>query len=41
MAELTWQPKHTFEDLVHSMVYRDCLRKGVVNRVKKQDEFGI
>lgn len=39
--ELEWQPKHSFEHLVYSMIYRDCLRKGVVDRVKKQDEFAI
>ncbi|MHA2063109.1 MAG: GDP-mannose 4,6-dehydratase [Candidatus Thorarchaeota archaeon] len=39
--ELGWRPKHSFKDLVYSMIYHDCLRKGVVNMVKKQDEFGI
>ena len=41
IEELDWQPEHSFEDLVYSMVYRDCLRKGVVDRVKKQDEFSV
>ncbi len=39
--ELGWFPEHSFEDLVYSMIYQDCLRKGVVDRVKKQDEFII
>ena len=39
--ELGWFPEHSFEDLVYSMVYQDCLRKGVVNKIKKQDEFII
>jgi len=37
-TELAWKPGHDFKDLVYSMVYRDCLRKGVVDRVKKKDE---
>ena len=36
--ELGWHPRHTFHDLVYSMVYQDCLRKGVVDMVKKKDE---
>jgi len=40
-SELGWKPQHSFQDLVYSMVYRDCLRKGVVDRVKKQDEIAI
>lgn len=40
-TELGWKPEHSFDDLVYSMVYRDCLRKGVVDRVKKQDESVI
>lgn len=40
-TELGWSPEHSFQDLVYSMVYRDCLRKGVVDRVKKQDESAI
>lgn len=36
--ELGWFPEHSFDDLVYSMIYRDCLRKGVVDKVKKQDE---
>ena len=40
-TELGWAPEHSFEDLVYSMVYRDCLRKGIVDRVKKQDESVI
>lgn len=40
-AELNWVPEHTFEDLVYSMIYRDCLRHGVVHKVKKKDESTI
>lgn len=39
--DLGWQPQHTFNDLVYSMIYRDCLRHGVVDKVKKQDEIAI
>jgi GDPmannose 4,6-dehydratase len=39
--ELGWMPKHSFGDLVYSMVYHDCLRKGVVDKVKKQNKSGI
>ena len=39
--ELGWEPEHTFNDLVYSMIYRDCLRHGVVDKVKKQDEIAI
>lgn len=39
--ELGWEPSHSFEDLVYSMIYTDCLRKGVVDRVKKKDESVI
>lgn len=39
--ELGWQPQHTFEDLVYSMVHRDCLRKGIVDKVIKPDELTI
>ena len=33
--ELGWYPEHTFKDLVFSMIYHDCLRKGVVDFIKK------
>ncbi len=33
--ELGWKPKHSFDDLVYQMVYADCLRKGVVDKVNK------
>ena len=39
--ELGWYPEHTFNDLVYSMVYHDCLRKGVADIVKKQDKTVI
>jgi GDPmannose 4,6-dehydratase len=39
--ELGWRPEHTFEDLVYSMIYQDCLRKGVVDMVKKKDESAV
>ena len=39
--ELGWFPEHTFEDLVYSMIRLDCLRKGVVDKVKKPDESVI
>jgi GDPmannose 4,6-dehydratase len=39
--ELGWKPTYSFDDLVYSMIYRDCLRKGVVDRVKKKDESTI
>lgn len=35
--ELGWRPTHTFDDLVYSMIYQDCLRKGVVDMVKPRD----
>ncbi len=41
IKELGWSPEHSFEDLVYSMIYQDCLRKGVVDKMKKQDEFVI
>ena len=34
-AELGWEPKHSFNDLVYQMVYFDCLRKGVVDKMNK------
>ncbi len=40
-TELGWFPKHCFKDLVYSMIYRDCLRKGVVDKVIKPDELTI
>ena len=40
-VELGWHPEHSFNDLVYSMIYHDCLRKGVVDMVKKQDESVI
>lgn len=40
-VELGWRPEHSFNDLVYSMIYHDCLRKGVVDMVKKQDESVI
>lgn len=33
--ELGWEPKHSFNDLVYQMVYSDCLRKGVLDKVNK------
>ncbi len=33
--ELGWSPKHSFNDLVYQMVYADCLRKGVVDKMNK------
>lgn len=33
IKELGWSPEHSFESLVYSMVYRDCLRQGVTSRV--------
>jgi len=39
--ELRWYPEHTFNGLVHSMIYHDCLRKGVVDMVKSQDKSVI
>ncbi len=37
-AELGWAPKHSFNDLVYEMVYRDCLRKGVVDQVLPREK---
>jgi len=41
-SELGWYPEHTFESLVHEMVYRDCMRKGkahiVLDRHKSNTE---
>lgn len=31
--ELNWKPRHTFDELVREMIYRDCLRKGVADKV--------
>ena len=31
--ELQWKPLHSFEDLVYQMVYQDCLREGVADKV--------
>lgn len=39
--QLGWRPEHTFDDLVYSMIYRDCLRKGVVDMVKRKDESAV
>lgn len=39
--DLGWRPEHSFDDLVYSMIYQDCLRKGVVDMVKKKDEYVI
>jgi len=33
--ELGWKPNYSFQYLVYSMIYRDCLRKGVVDKIKK------
>jgi len=31
--ELGWKPQHSFQDLVYQMVERDCLRKGVADKL--------
>ena len=38
--KLGWTPEHDFQDLVYSMVYRDCLREGVVDRVRSRGSVG-
>lgn len=33
--ELNWKPRHTFNELVWEMIYRDCLRMGVADKAIK------
>lgn len=35
--ELGWEPSRSFAELVYEMIYRDCLREGVADKVVKQE----